>query len=127
MYFDRAEVPEGETVIGRAIVTAPEGTRGEKVKEGLLKEARSKGADAILVGPSRRYVTKTTTAWDWNYYGGPAWAWGNEYGWGYGDPEWALGGPPMEYGALAGPPDRQTEFHYGFKMKVIFLKKQTAP
>lgn len=127
MYFDRADVPENEKVIGRAIVTAPEGTKGEKVKEGLLKEARAKGADAILVGPAKKYLTGTSSNWDWNYYGGPAWAWGDPYGWGFGDPEWALGGPSLAYGVLAGPADHQTEFHYGFKMKVIFLKKAASP
>jgi len=127
MYFDRAEVPGDEQVIGRAIVTAPEGTKGEKVEAGLLKEARAKGADAILVGPARRYLAGKDTTWDWNYYGGPGWAWGNEYGWGFGNPEWALGGPPLAVGGWAGPAGQQTEYHYGFKMKVIFLKKQAAP
>lgn len=127
MYFDRAEVPEDERVIGRAIVTAPEGTKGEKVQQGLLKEARAKGADAVLVGPAKKYLTDKTTDWNWNYYGGPAWAWGNEYGWGYGDPEWALGGPPLVAAGWAGPADQQTEYHYGFKMKVIFLRKQAGP
>jgi len=125
MYFDQAEVPADEKVIGRAIVTAPEGTKGEKVEQGLLQEARAKGADAILVGPVKQYLSGTSTDWNWNYYGGPGWAWGNPYGWGYGDPEWGLVCPPVEYGVLAGPSDRQTEYHYGFKMKVIFLKKLT--
>ncbi len=127
MYFDRADVPGDEKVIGRAIITAPEGTKGEKVKEGLLKEAMAKGADAILVGPAKKYLAEKTTNWNWNYYGGPGWAWGDPYGWGYGDPEWALGGPPLAYGGWAGPADQQTEYHYGFKMKVIFLKKEAAP
>ncbi len=128
MYYDRQDVPKTEKVIGRAIVTAPEGTKGEKVKEGLLKEARAKGADGVLVGPVKKYLAGTTTNWDWNYYGGPGWAWGDEYGWGYGDPEWgAMGGPAVAYGAVGGPSDQQTEYHYGFKMKVIFLKTEAAP
>lgn len=122
LYFVKADVPPGLSVIGRAIVTAPEGTPGEGVKKGLIKEAKAKGADAILVGPARRVLKGKTTYWNWNYYGGPGWAWGNEWGWGYGDPEWDILGPTTAFGAVHAS-DPQTVYDYALKMKVIFLKK----
>ena len=123
MFFSRTDIPKDYRVIGRAIVTAPEGTKGAKVEEGLLKEAKQKGADGVLVGQARQYLKSTTTDWGWNYYGGPGWAWGDPYGWAYGGPEWAGCGPVVPFGVdYASNPE--TIYNYAFKMKVIFLKKE---
>jgi hypothetical protein len=124
LYFDKNDVPEGYQVIGRAIVTVPEGTPGHGVKKGLVKEAEAKGADALLVGQAKQVVKDKVTTWDWNYYGGPGSAWGDIWGWGYGDPEWDVLGPEMAFQAPHAS-DERTVYQYAMKIKVLFLKKPT--
>ncbi len=54
-YLKRSEIPPGELrIIGRATLTAPDGTFYYDIRERLLKEARAYGADAICQDQARR-------------------------------------------------------------------------
>lgn len=47
-YLNRSEIPPGEfRIIGRATLTAPDGTDGYDIKDELLAKARACGADAV--------------------------------------------------------------------------------
>lgn len=54
-YLNREEIPPGEfRIIGRATLTAPNGTDGYDIKDELLAKARACGADAVCQVRARK-------------------------------------------------------------------------
>lgn len=54
-YLNRSEIPPGEfRIIGRATLTAPDGTDGYDIKDELLNKARACGADAVCQVRARK-------------------------------------------------------------------------
>ena len=49
MYFSKEEIEKEYTVIGHAIGSGTFGASNEKIQKKLVEEARSRGADAILI------------------------------------------------------------------------------
>ncbi|MDD5728616.1 MAG: hypothetical protein PHV59_08640 [Victivallales bacterium] len=62
-------------VLGRAVVTAPDGTNTEDVKAELLEKAREYGADAIEVVMFKRVKTGETVIPHNEPYSGPTGSW----------------------------------------------------
>lgn len=62
LFQNRAEVPPGEyRIIGRATLTAPDGTLGYDIQEKLLDSAREAGADAVCLISTERIHVGTYT------------------------------------------------------------------
>ena len=61
-FQNRTEIPPGEyRIIGRAILTAPDGTLGYDIQEKLLNTAREAGADAVCLVSSKQVKVGTYT------------------------------------------------------------------
>ena len=55
LFQNRTEIPPGEyRIIGRATLTAPDGTLGYDIQEKLLDSAREAGADAVCLVSTKR-------------------------------------------------------------------------
>ena len=75
-YNSKEEVPTGiYKVLGRAVITAPDGTNTEEVKEELLKKAREYGADAVEVVIFKRIKTGEVNIPVNEQYEGPVGSW----------------------------------------------------
>ena len=61
-FQNRTEIPPGEyRIIGRAVLTAPDGTLGYDIQEKLLNTAREAGADAVCLVSSKQVKVGTYT------------------------------------------------------------------
>lgn len=68
LFQNRTEIPPGEyRIIGRAILTAPDGTLGYDIQEKLLDTAREAGADAVCLVSSKRVKVGTYTIENSNF------------------------------------------------------------
>jgi hypothetical protein len=85
--FQKSRVPASCRVFANLYATMPAGSSGQQFVEAVSDEARSKGADIILVGQSRQCTTESEL--NFTYYGS-----NREYkirdwpGWSYGFEEW---------------------------------------
>lgn len=85
--FQKNLIPESCRVFAHIFATMPTGYNGQQFVNVVSGEARSKGADMILIGQSRQCTTETEL--DFTYYGPE-----REYkiddwpGWSYGFEEW---------------------------------------
>ncbi len=60
LFQNRTEIPPGEyRIIGRAVLTAPDGTLGYDIREKLLDTAREAGADAVCLVSSKQVKVGT--------------------------------------------------------------------
>ena len=64
LFFKAADVARPYKVMGKAIVTASEGSEASKMQETLLTEARARGADAVLVERFGTVKTGESSHWD---------------------------------------------------------------
>ncbi len=62
MYFDEADIKRDYEVMGTLEAETREFVSMEKVQEKIIKEARSKGADAILFGDIQKKASGITTS-----------------------------------------------------------------
>jgi len=75
-YNSKEEVPPNiYQVLGRAVVTAPDGTNTEEVKEEIMKKAREYGADAVEVVLFKRIKTGEVMIPQNEQYEGPVGSW----------------------------------------------------
>jgi predicted ThiF/HesA family dinucleotide-utilizing enzyme len=75
-YNSKEEVPPNiYRVLGRAVVTAPDGTSTQEVKEELIQKARDYGADAIEVVTFKRVKTGEVMIPQNEQYEGPVGSW----------------------------------------------------
>lgn len=108
--FQESRIPESCRVFAHLFATMPAGYTGRDFVAVLSGEARSRGADMMLVGQSRQCTTKTELAFD--YYGPdreyriaewPGWSfgfdeWGKQGAWaGIGYDEWGNGEVYYDY------------------------------
>jgi len=115
VYYNKTDLPAGYTVMGRAIVSAPEDLSGKQIQDKIVKEAEAAGADAVLIGEAREVQTGATTDWAFEEYGPFDY---DEFGWGYGPGNWGMMGPVCRVSPV------QTFYDYALKIKVLYLKKQ---
>jgi len=117
VFYDKKDVPDNAyTVMGKAIVTAPEDISGKNIEARIVQEAEKQGADAVLIGEAREVATGETTDWATEGFG-PF----DEYegwGWGFGPATWECVGPVRAIGPV------DTVYNYSLKIKVLFLKKK---
>lgn len=75
-YNSKEEVPPNVyQVLGRAVITAPDGTTSQEVKEELIEKARAYGADAIEVVLFKRVKTGEVAIPRNEQYEGPVGSW----------------------------------------------------
>lgn len=76
-FYDSKDMvpPNTYSVLGRAVVSAPDGTNSEEVKAKLLKKAREYGADAIEVVTFKRVKTGEVVIPQHDDYQGPTGSW----------------------------------------------------
>ena len=75
-YNSKEEVPPNiYKVLGRAVITAPDGTNTQDVKEELIQKAREYGADAIEVVVFKRIKTGEVMVPQNEQYDGPVGSW----------------------------------------------------
>ena len=67
--------PDTYKVLGRAVITAPDGTNSQSVKEELIEKAREYGADAIEVVIFKRVKTGEAVIPHQESYSGPVGSW----------------------------------------------------
>ena len=54
-FINREQIPPGEyRIMGRAVITAPDGTDGYDIQDLLMKKARAYGADAVCLVRTRK-------------------------------------------------------------------------
>jgi hypothetical protein len=76
-FYDSKDMvpPDTYNVLGRAVVTAPDGTSSEEVKAKLMEKAREYGADAIEVVTFKRIKTGEVVIPQHDDYQGPTGSW----------------------------------------------------
>ncbi len=75
-YNSKEEVPPNiYKVLGRAVVTAPDGTNTQEVKDELMEKAREYGADAVEVVVLKRVKTGEVMIPQNEQYEGPVGSW----------------------------------------------------
>ncbi len=118
-YFNaRAELPQGEyRIIGRAVLTAPDGVNGWEIREKLEARAREVGADAVCQVSARRVAVGLYETPDMAFEGpadlqGPT---GN-----------SISGMPIQensYGETV-PVRGEYKLRYEIEVKALFLKNK---
>ncbi len=120
--FQTSMVPDSCRVFAHLFVTMPAKYTGQEFVEAVSGEARSKGADMMLIGQSRQCTTETEI--DFTYYGPD-----REYkirewpGWNFGFEEWEEQG---EWASIGYKEWGNSNVRYDFPvvMQVIFLRCQ---
>jgi hypothetical protein len=118
--FLKSQIPDSCRVFAHLFVTMPAGYTGQDFVKEVSAEAKSKGADMILIGQSRQCTTDTELKF--TYYGPD-----REYrisewpGWNFGFEEWE------EQGEWAGIGYQEwgnssVRFDYPIDMQVVFLR-----
>lgn len=120
--FQKSGIPDSCRVFAHLFANMPAGYTGQQFVEAVSDEARSKGADMILIGHSRQCTTETEL--NFTYYGP-----GREYrirewpAWSYGFEDW------HEQGAWANIGYKEwgnSSIHYDYPvlMQVVFVRCQ---
>lgn len=120
--FQKNRIPESCRVFAHLFANMPAGYTGKQFVDAVSEEAKSKGADMMLIGHSRECTTETDLSF--TYYG-PS----REYtirnwpAWSYGFEEW------QEQGAWASIGYQEwgsSDVHYDYPilMQVVFLRCQ---
>ncbi len=120
--FLKSQIPDACRVFAHLFVTMPARYTGQDFVKEVSSEAKSKGADMVLIGQSRQCTTETELKF--TYYGPD-----REYtikewpGWNFGFEEWE------EQGEWAGIGYREwgnsnVSFDYPIVMQVVFLRCQ---
>lgn len=120
--FQVSQSPSTCRVFAHLFVTMPEGMTTRDFSDRIAAEAKSKGADLMLIGQARQCTTESSL--NYAYYGPD-----REYsvrewpGWSYGFEEWADQGS----WATVGYDEWQkgdVHFDYPVVMQVVFLRCQ---
>lgn len=120
--FQKNRIPESCRVFAHLFANMPAGYTGQQFVDAVSGEAKSKGADMMLIGHSRQCTTETDLSF--KYYGP-----GREYkirdwpAWSYGFEDW------QEQGAWASIGYKEWgngEVHYDYPilMQVVFVRCQ---
>jgi hypothetical protein len=118
--FQRTQVPEQCRVYAQLFTTLPAGYSGRQFVEVLSAEAKSRGADMMLIGQSRQCPDEAEMAFT---YFGPD----REYkikewpGWNYGFEEWQKQGDWANIGFNEWGND-SVRFDFPVVMQVVFLR-----
>ncbi|MDH3330060.1 MAG: hypothetical protein OEM01_12575 [Desulfobulbaceae bacterium] len=120
--FQKNRVPDSCRVFANLYATMPAGYTGQQFVEAVSDEAKSKGADMILIGHARQCTTESEL--DFTYYGPD-----REYkirewpGWSYGFEEWQEQG---EWTAIGYKEWGNSEvcYDYPILMQVVFVRCQ---
>jgi hypothetical protein len=118
--FREDSVPDSCRVFAQLYATMPSGSTSAQFAEAVTEEAKSKGADIILIGRSRQCTTGNKL--QFSYYGP-----GREYkirdwpAWGYGYEKWQEQGAWISIGYQEwGSADIQ--FDYPVLTRVVFIR-----
>lgn len=121
--FQKQRIPASCRVFAHLLVDMPAGYTGQQFVAAVEEEAKSKGADMILIGQSRQCTTETDLKF--KYYGPDREYKINEWpAWSYGFNEW------HEQGAWANIGydewgNSEIYYDYPILMQVVFLRCQS--
>lgn len=120
--FQISRIPDSCRVFAHLFVTMPGGYTGKQFVEAVSEEAKSRGADIILVGHSRECTTGNEL--DFTYYGPD-----REYkirewpAWSYGFEEWQEQGAWANIGYQEWG-DSEIRYDFPILMQVVFVRCQ---
>lgn len=120
--FQKSRIPEACRVFAHLFATMPAGYTGRDFVAALSDEARSRGADMMLIGQSRQCTTESELTFE--YYGpNREYRIGEWPGWSFGFDEWG------KQGAWAGIgyeewDNGEVYYDYPIVLQVVFLRCQ---
>lgn len=120
--FQKNRIPDSCRVFANLYATMPAGYTGQQFVDAVSGEAKSKGADIILIGHSRQCTTESEL--DFTYYGPD-----REYkirewpGWSYGFEEWQEQGEWTGIGYKEWG-NSEVRYDYPILMQVVFVRCQ---
>lgn len=115
-------------VFSHKLVTTPAGLTGKQVQEEVIGNAKSSGADMILVGLARESFEEDLEEYIFTSYGPTRPYNFQKYwsGWKYGFKDWNDGGEIVSFG-FTGWNDNKNPYHHGLMLQTVYLTCQIGP